>query len=499
MYRTRHNITRMSMVVLSSLLILLLIAACAGGGGDEAQLAGTEPPPEGEAGPEAAAASPTPGVPDVQCEAGQKELVWMVRNSLVENRWEADIVRPAFQQANPDICLRILSINQDDIAVRREAMIAAGEPLHVWSTNWGGDGFASDRIRGLLEDLTPFIERDNFDLSVFIPDVLKIYQAEGKTWGLPFLTTGSYIYYNKKMFDEAGVEYPPTDWNDKSWTWDKFVELAKQLTKDVEDINKAQFGGNYQVLNLEHPPMLFGYQVWSQEAYETGLSGPIDVTNEASINGFQAYHDLIYKHKVAPDPSATQALEQLGGAFAAGRIAMQMQGGWGHWSWKGLIDDPAGFCWGVAPMPWGSPDADIRTVIYTDPWVMTRGLSQEEQDMAWTFIKFLVAEEQARQYSQTTGTPPTQTKLLEEYYKLYEKCMEPEKMKEAFEGAFEHGRESSNHMLARWDQLNQIWTNNLDPFWTDENAKAEDMLADIEEQTNAALEQIQQEVQEDIQ
>ena len=39
--------------------------------------------------------------------------------------------------------------------------------------------------------------------------MLKIYQSEGKTWGLPFLTTGSYVYYNKKLFDEAGVPYPP--------------------------------------------------------------------------------------------------------------------------------------------------------------------------------------------------------------------------------------------------------------------------------------------------
>lgn len=58
-------------------------------------------------------------------------------------------------------------------------MIAAGEPLHVWSTNWGGDGFASDRARGLITGLTPLIEREQLDTSVFIPEVLAIYQSEG--------------------------------------------------------------------------------------------------------------------------------------------------------------------------------------------------------------------------------------------------------------------------------------------------------------------------------
>jgi multiple sugar transport system substrate-binding protein len=94
----------------------------------------------------------------------------------------------------PDIKINLLIIDQGDIAVKREAMIAAGEPLHVWSTNWGGDGYASDRNRGLITDLTPLIEKDNMDLSPFIPEVLEIYQADGKTWGLPFLTTGSYVF-----------------------------------------------------------------------------------------------------------------------------------------------------------------------------------------------------------------------------------------------------------------------------------------------------------------
>ncbi len=125
-------------------------------------------------------------------------------------------------------------------------MIAAGEPLHVWSPNWGGDGFQSDRVRGLLQDLTPLIEQDSFDTSAFIPEVLKIYQSEGKTWALPFLTTGSYIFYNKKIFDEAGVEYPPQDWNDPNWTWEAFVELGKKLTKNVDPTGSQHGRLRYQ-------------------------------------------------------------------------------------------------------------------------------------------------------------------------------------------------------------------------------------------------------------
>jgi multiple sugar transport system substrate-binding protein len=198
----------------------------------------------------------------------------------------------------------------------------------------------------------------------------------------------------------------------------------------------------------------------------------------------------VYKDKVAPNPSVTSALDQLGGAFASGRVAMAMSGGWGHWSWKELINDPNGFCWGVAPMPWGTPDAKIRTVIYTDPWAITSGLDDQEKKDAWTFVKFLVSEEQARAYTETTGTPPTQTKLLGEYYKQFSKCMPEAKMKEVFEGAFTHGRESSNHLLAQWDNLNQVWVNNLDPFFSNKNAKTKETLQKIENGTNKELETI---------
>jgi multiple sugar transport system substrate-binding protein len=441
-----------------------------------------------------AAPAPTAAI-EFQQEAqpGQKVLVWMVRQGPVENPWERDIVIPAWQKAHPDTFVKILNIRQDDIAVKREAMIAAGEQLDVWSTNWGGDGFASDRARGLITDLTPLIDRDKYDLSDFVPAVLKIYQSEGKQWGIPFLTTGSYIYYNMKLFDDAKIPYPTTDWDDQSWTWDKYVETAKKLTKNVDDPNTAVYGASYSVLNLEGPPMLFGQFIWPQDSYATGYADKVTVTDEKSVKAYQAFHDLVYKDKVAPDPATNTALDQLGGAFQSGRMAMVMSGGWGHWSFKGLIDDPKGFCWGVAPMPWGSPDAKTRTVIYTDPWVITKGLKPEEQDSAWEFIKFLASPEQAAAYTKATGTPPTRSSLLADYYKSYSKCMAPEKVKEVFEGAFTHGRESSNHLLVKWDSLNQAWSNLLDPFWSDPEAKAADVLPQVESAVNDELKKINDE------
>lgn len=462
-----------------------------------APAAGEAAPTEAAPAAEAGAPTPSPAIAfEEEAKEGQKTIVWMTRsNNITEVRWEHDVVLPAYAKANPNVFVKVLSINQADIAVKREAMIAAKEPLHVWSTNWGGDGFASDRARGLIADLTPLIDRDKFDMSDFLPDVLKIYQSEGKTWGLPFLTTGSYVYYNKKIFDDAKIPYPPTDWDDTSWTWDKFKEIGKQLTKNYDDPNNAIYGANVESRgNMEGVPMIWGHFVWQDNAYTTGLSDKITVTDDTSVKAFQAVHDLTYKDKIAPDPATVTALGQLGGVFQTGRVAMNLNGGWGHWVYKDLINDPNGFCWGAAPIPMGSPDAKQRAVLYTDPWVITGGLSAEEQDLAWDFLKYLAGPESSKALTDATGTPPTRSSLLKNYYQAYAKCQDPADVEKVFQGAFSHGRESSNHLLIKWDQLDQTWTNSfITPFFDNPDADAKTVLTDAETQMNAALDQIRSE------
>jgi ABC-type glycerol-3-phosphate transport system substrate-binding protein len=170
-------------------ILMLLLSAC---GGAAAPAEAPTAAPAGGAAPTAAAAAeaptaaaaaaatpePTPIMQfDQEPTANQKVITWMVRADAVDNKWEKEVVLPAWQKANPDIFVKVLNIVQNDIAVKREAIIAAKQPLDVWSPNWGGDGFASDRVRGLLADLTPLIAADKFDTSDFIPEIFKIYSA----------------------------------------------------------------------------------------------------------------------------------------------------------------------------------------------------------------------------------------------------------------------------------------------------------------------------------
>ncbi len=416
-------------------------------------------------------------------------LVWMARTNPVENPWEQDVVIPAFEARYPNIKIELLIIDQPDIAVKREAMIAAGEPLHVWSTNWGGDGFASDRYRGLIEDLTPLIERDQFDLGDYVPELIAIYESEGKQWGIPFLSTGSYVYFNMDRFDEAGIDYPTTDWDDTSWTWDAMVDVAKQLTHDYDDPVKGEYGLNFANLNLEGMPMIFGLFPWPEDAYDTGFAEEVAIAEDPRAEqAFQARHDLMYKDKVMPDAGIAEALAALGGDFQTGKLAMNFTGGWGHWVYTGLSEE---FCWGARPVPYGDPEyTGPRAIIYTDPWVITAGLPEGEREAAWTFVKYLTSVEASRAYYQSTNTPPTRRSLLEEWFQQYEECEDPDTVRKVFLGAYKYGLESSNHLIVRWDELNRTWNNVLDTLWLDPDATAEEVMPELDRAVEEVLQKI---------
>ena len=459
------RVTLLSSVMLVTLLALAL-AACAAPGATEGDMVAAEP---------------------------QREIVWMARTNVVENPWEQDVAIPAFEAANPNITVNLLIVDQADIAVKREAMIAAGEPLHVWSPNWGGNGFASDRARGLLTDLTPLIERDDVNIGAFIPEVLAIYETEGSQYGFPFLTTGSYMFYNMDLFDAAGLDYPPVSWDDQTWTWDRALEIAQQLTTDADDPINATYGWVEGMWPVEAVTWLFDAFPWPEGAFDTGFAQSVDFTSENAVKAFQSRHDLTYLHKVAPDAASVEGLNALGGDFQSGKVAMKTTGGWGWWVYSPVTPDvEGGFCWGVAPLPFGDTNAPTRAVIFTDPWVITRGLEGQELEDAWTFVKYLISEDAAREYMQATNTPPTQHTLLEEWYQQFG-CMSPEDVKTVYQGAFPNGVESSNHLMVGFDEINSTWDNLLGELWNNPDARAEDILPGVEEALNKVLARIAEE------
>lgn len=169
---------------------------------------------------------------------------------------------------------------------------------------------------GMLLELTDRINDSRIlEMDKFPGDIVNIYNYEGKQYAVPKDIDTIALWYNKTMFDEAGLSYP-----DSSWTWDDFAEAAKKLTqKDGSRYGFANRPSNDQAgwNNLVYD---MGGQVITPDKKHSGFD------EEGTIKALTFLTDLIKEGYAPPyDVMADNTEEAL---FEAGKVAMVTEGSW---------------------------------------------------------------------------------------------------------------------------------------------------------------------------
>lgn len=371
------------------------------------------------------------------------ELTWLVRSDPNLIKWEHRVIEE-FEKEHPGIKVRLQTIPQGEIDQKLQTMIAGGNVPDVWSPNWADSGFGGYHKLGALKDLTPYIEQDPEVVEGIDETLLEIYRTEEGTFGLPILSMGSFLYYNRDLFDAAGIEPPPTDWEDKSWDWDAMIEAAKAITEN--DLPPTQ--RVYGILNDNSPnrdAWMFGGDLFAEETYETGeLVEPTVTTNPRNYEAIQARYDLINEHEVMPPQSEVAALAQLSDPFLSGRVGMVMKGGWGTRQYANTDLN-----WGLAAYPYTNEDRQIP--LYVDPWSISEGNKHPEE--AWEFLKFLMDPDKAAKWMvEMTLESPAHSELKELWYELISERtgISVDDLRKADEGALKYGRPTDNHLISNF-------------------------------------------------
>lgn len=166
----------------------------------------------------------------------------------------------------------------------------------------------------ILLDLTDKIaESDKLEMDKFPEDIREMYQWNDKTYAVPKDVDTIAIWYNKDMFDEAGIEYP-----DGSWTWDEFYDIAEKLTKE----DGSQFGFAANPSNEQDTWMNIIYSMGGSVLTEDNKSGFDDPNTIKAMN----FVDKCIKN-VMP-PAATMSETGTDVLFSSGKVAMISQGSW---------------------------------------------------------------------------------------------------------------------------------------------------------------------------
>ncbi len=298
-----------------------------------------------------------------------------------------------FEQKNPEIKInRVFAPGGSDYITKLDLMIAGGDPPAIYAP-FSSRGYRYYAARGLSQELDDLVARDNVKLDDFHADGMKGCHWNGKLCALPLDLWPHVIFYNKTLFKEAGVEAPPTDWNDKSWTYDALREKAKALTKTEGDTT-TQFGVSF-VFDNWPTGWLFGGDWFPKETYEKGVIEQFTGdTDEKTLAAVQWFADLMLKDKVAPTPAQSQQLQSGVSTpfFMTGKVAMEL-GNIGSLSQYASIKD---FEWGTAALPFPPDGSDRHMHVWIDFWSMIKGVKNLEG--SWQFLKFMVSEEAQKIY-----------------------------------------------------------------------------------------------------
>ena len=323
------------------------------------------------------------------------DMSWVERNKPLMAK---------FVEENPGYSVEQLLPPSGMSAIEKfQAMIAGGEPPDIADTGMDQYSFAD---RDVFRDLQPLIERDGADLSDEDPIAMQSFYHPGKNiqFGYPHSMNSAVMYFNKDLFDAAGEPYPPQSWDDPSWTWEAYKDVAKRMTQDTDGDGRPDQWGSSAPLYVYNAPFIYGGAWTNEDQTEVLLDRP------ESIKGFQLYQDAMYTDAYAPTPEAAQLMQS---GFMSGRMAMSFGGTWDVAGFRTIQD----FGWDTAPCPRDSArpeDAPRGNDVFPDALVMS---SVKQVEQSWTLLKWMLLNEENHLYWSwdVLGMFPSRSSLVPEY------------------------------------------------------------------------------------
>ena len=293
-------------------------------------------------------------------------------------------IKEGYEATHPGVTIEWVDLASQDYNIKASTMLSGGDTTDLYCVkelsdmqNWAGEGF--------IVPMNPMIEADGYDMTKYAGmDACYVSLKDGQQYALPFRADYWVMFYNKDLFDQAGVAYPTND-----WTWDEYAQVAYDVAEKT-----GAYGTHYH----------------------TWLSA---VANWAVCDGVNTladgeYADLVYFYELYQafeDDGICMSYDELkasglhySGAFAQGGIAMMPMGYWYASTLIGYINDgTANFNWGIAAVP--HLEGVAAGSSFGSPTGIAISAKSANQEEAWKFAAWMCSEEGAKAIA-ATGTRP---------------------------------------------------------------------------------------------
>jgi multiple sugar transport system substrate-binding protein len=284
--------------------------------------------------------------------------------------WQA--VVNDFHKAKPNITVKVDVSDWDSYWTKLNTLVAGGTPPDVFAMD--APLFLDWQSRGALLNLQPYIDANPGFLNDFYPQTLTAYKLDDGYYGLPRDFQTIVLFYNKDMFDAAGMDYPTAN-----WTYDDLLTAAKALTLDKNNDGKIeQYGIWTDTWDME---LLWSEAIWAYGGEIISADHAKTLIGEDGARDAWKFIDSLYKEGVMPTPTASNEF-----GFDLFQSKMAAMTTIGHWAVPGYVQ--SGLKFGVAPMPKGP--AGAATSVNSAGFVVAKG--SKNPDAAFEFIKFALSK-----------------------------------------------------------------------------------------------------------
>lgn len=277
-----------------------------------------------------------------------------------------------FEQANPDIKIEIELTPSAQYFVKLDSAAAGGVAPDIFWINM--PYFVQYAKNGIMEPLAPYIKDSGLKLDDVVASSVKAYQYDGQQMAIPRDVDSIAVWYNKKLFDQAGVSYPTSDWN-----WDDLTSKATALKNGLKGtafplVMDLSIDGQDSYMNLL-------FQNGNHIVPKDGQ--PTDIANDKSLWVYQQLQGMM---KDGLMPSAQQMSEvKTENIFQSNRAAMVYAGSWlaAPFANNPLINDHIG----VVMMPKIERQSGVAHSL-----AFAMSAKSAHKQAAWKYIAFMSSE-----------------------------------------------------------------------------------------------------------
>ncbi|RWO41131.1 MAG: sugar ABC transporter substrate-binding protein [Mesorhizobium sp.] len=292
-------------------------------------------------------------------------------------------VKKEFEAANPGITVKFEVVPWDVLLQKLTTDITAGTnaDLSIIGTRWLIDFVQQD----VAEPLDGYIKPDFKDR--FIDTFLSPSIMDGKTYGLPIAASARAMYYNKELFEKAGIAKPPATW----------TELQQDARK-IKALGSGTFGFGLQGKEIE-TDVYYYYAMWSQGTEILNKDGTSGLSTPGALEAAKLYKSMIDEGLTEPGVTSNNR-EDVQNLFKQGKVGMMITA---PFLSNQIKEEAPNLKYGVAAIPAG-PTGARGTYGVTDSIIMFK--NSKNKDEAWKLLDFLFTTEQRAKFTQGEGFLP---------------------------------------------------------------------------------------------